>query len=84
MKNDTTFVRMRSGDHLGDAKCRKWAPRSVEFNFFINCDRQKRFSQNERRRVDLQNVASEFLIFALGLSYGFSKFSDDFTPFFRL
>ena len=20
MKNDTTFVRMRSGDHLGDAK----------------------------------------------------------------
>ena len=23
MKNDTTFVRMRSGDHLGDAKSRK-------------------------------------------------------------
>ena len=64
MKNDTTFVRMRSGDHLGDAKCRKKAPRSVEFNFFNNCDRQKRFLQNERRRVDLQNVASEFLIFA--------------------
>ena len=21
MKNDTTFVRMGSGDHLGDAKC---------------------------------------------------------------
>ena len=21
MNNDTTFVRMRSGDHLGDAKC---------------------------------------------------------------
>ena len=41
MKNDTTFVRMRSGDHLEDAKCRKRAPRSVEFNFFINCDRQK-------------------------------------------
>ena len=35
MKNDTTFVRMRSGDHLGDAKFRKRAPRSVEFNFFI-------------------------------------------------
>ena len=64
MKNDATFVRMRSGDHLGDAKCQKRAPRSVEFNFFINCDRHKRFSQNERRRVDLQNVASEFLIFA--------------------
>ena len=26
---------MRSGDHLGDAKCRKRAPRSAEFNFFI-------------------------------------------------
>ena len=23
MKNDTTFVRMRSGDHLGDAKMPK-------------------------------------------------------------
>ena len=84
MKNDATFVRMRSGDHLGDAKCRKRAPRSVEFNFFNNCDRQKRFSQNERRRADLQNVASDFLIFAQGLSYDLSKFSDDFTPFFRL
>ena len=45
-------------------KCRKRAPRSVEFNFFINCDRHKRFSQTERRRADLQNVASVFLIFA--------------------
>ena len=69
---------------LETQKCRKRAPRSVEFNFFINCDRQKRFSQNERRRVDLQKVASDFLIFAWGLSYGLSKFSDDFTPFFRL
>ena len=79
MKNDTTFVRKRSGDHLGDAK--KKSTCSVEFNFFINYDRQKRFSQNERRRVDLQNAASEFLIFAQGLSYGLSKFSYDFTPF---
>ena len=60
---------------------RKRAPRSVEFNFFINCDRKKRFSQNERR-VDLQKFASDFLIFAYGLSYDLSKFSDDFTPFF--
>ena len=82
MKNDTTFVRMRSGDHLGDAKCRKRAPRSVEFNFFINCDRRKRFSQKERKRADLQKDASDFLIFAQGLSYDLSKFSDDFTPFF--
>ena len=84
MKNDTTFVRMRSGDHTGEAKCRKRAPRSVEFNFFINCDRHKRFSQNERRRVDLQNVPQIFLIFAWGLSYDLSNFGDDFTPFFRL
>ena len=54
----------------------------MEFNFFINCDRQKRFSQNERRRADLQKVASILLIFAQGLSYDLSKFSDNFTPFF--
>ena len=64
MKNDTNFVRKRSGDHLADAKMSKRAPRSVEFNFFINYDRHKRFSQNERRRADLQDVTSEFLIFA--------------------
>ena len=58
------------------------APRSVEFHFFINYDRQKRFSQNERKKADLQKVASKFLIFAWELSYDFSNFSDDFTPFF--
>ena len=67
---------------LETQKCRKRAPRSVEFNFFNNCDRQKRFSQNERRRADLQTFASIFLIFALGLSYDLSNLSDDFTPFF--
>ena len=80
MKNDTTFVRMRSGDHLGNAKMSKKS--TVEFNFFINRDRHKRFSQNERRRADLQKMASNFSIFAFGLSYDLSKFSDDFTPFF--
>ena len=84
MKISATFVRMRSGDHLGDAKMSKRAPLSVEFNFFNNCDRHKRFSQNERRRADLQTVASDFLIFAWGLSYDLSKFSDDLTPFFQL
>ena len=84
MKIDTTFVRLRSGDHLGDSKMSKKGTRSVEFNFFTTCDRKKRFSQNERRRANLQNVASNFLIFAPGLSYGLSKFSDDFTPCFRL
>ena len=84
MKKDTTFVRMRSGDHLETQNCRKWAPCSVEFNFSNICDRQKRFSQNERTRVDLQNFASDFLTFALGLSYGLWNFCDDFTPFFRI
>ena len=83
MENYTTFVRMRRGDHLGDAKCRKRAPRSIKFNFFINCDRQKRFSQNEIRRADLQKAASDFSIFAQGLKYDISKFRDDFTPYFR-
>ena len=69
---------------LETQKCRKRAPRSVEFNFFNNCDRQKRFSQTEGRRADLQNLASDLLIFAKALSYDLSKFSDDFTPFFRL
>ena len=34
MKIDTAFVRMRSSDHLEDAKMSKKAPRFVEFNFY--------------------------------------------------
>ena len=49
-------------------KSQKWPKTQIKggscLNFFNNCDRQKRFSQNERRRADLQNVASDFLIFA--------------------
>ena len=82
MKNYTAFVRMLSGDHLGDAKCRKKAPRFVEFNFLTNRSRRKRFSQNERRRVDLQSVASDFFIFSPGLGYDLSKFSKKFYPIF--
>ena len=54
---------------LEKQKCRKGAPRSVEFNL----NRQKQFSQNERRRADLQNFASDFLIFVQGLSYDLSN-----------
>ena len=67
---------------LETQKCRKTAPRSVEVNFFNNCDRQKRFSQNERRRVDLQKYASDFLIIALGLSYDLSNLATILPPFF--
>ena len=37
MKNDTTFVRMRSGDHLGDAKMSKkgtFTPSNFTFLLF--------------------------------------------------
>ena len=82
MKNDATFVRMRSGDHLGDAKMSKRAPRSVEFNVFNNCDRQKRFSQNERGRADLQISVSHFLTFGWELSYDLSNLVTILSPFF--
>ena len=60
----------------------KKAPRFFKFNFFTNYNRGKRISHNERRRADRQTFASNFSIFAWGLSYDLSKFSDDFTPFF--
>ena len=45
--------------------------------------------RNSFRRIKVEGqiytkVASDFSIFAKGLSYDLSKFSDDFTPFFRL
>ena len=39
MKNDTTFVCMRTGDHLGERKNVERAPRSVEFNLLIAINR---------------------------------------------
>ena len=66
---------------LETQKFRKRAPRSVEFNFFIFAIDRNGF---ERRRGDLQNVASDFLTFAKGHSYDLSKFSNIFSPFFRL
>ena len=53
MINETTFVRMRSGDHLGDKNVEK-RHSLCRISLFNNCDRQKRFRQNERRRADLQ------------------------------
>ena len=36
MKNDTTFVRMRSGDHLGDAKMSiKNTPAPLNLTFLL-------------------------------------------------
>ena len=68
MKNDTTFVHIRSGDHLGDAKkCQKGHLTPSNFTFFIDCDRHKRFLQNERGRVDLQKLALEFFFLSRDL-----------------
>ena len=84
MKNDTNFVRVRSGDHLGDAQnVEKGQIASSSLIFFINCDRRKWFSQNERRGLIYKKLPHIFN-FCLELSYDLSKFSDDFTPFFRL
>ena len=63
MKNVTTFVHMRSDDHLGDSKMSKKAPCSVEIMSVMNFKRQKRLSQNERRSADLQSIALDILIF---------------------
>ena len=53
MINDPTFVRMRSIDRVGDAKMSKKGTCFVEFNFLMNRNRRKLFSQKERRRPDL-------------------------------
>ena len=50
---------MRSGDHLGDVHVEK-GHLAPSINFFINCDRQKRFLQSERRRADLQRLPQIF------------------------
>ena len=61
MKNDTTLCACAVVITLETLKCRtSRAPRFVEFDFFINCDRQKRFSQNERRRANLQKLPKSF------------------------
>ena len=64
-------------------KCRKGHLTPSNLTFLLIAIK-KLFMQNERTRADLQNNASDFLIFAKGLSYDLSKVSDDFTPFFRL
>ena len=74
MKNDTTFVRMRSCDHLGDAKMLKKAPRSIEFNFFllIAIDRNG-FCRMKGEGQIYKPLPQIFLIFAKGLSYDLSN-----------
>ena len=85
MKNDITFLRMRSGDHLGDAKNVEkghLAPSNLTF-LLIAIDRNGFRRMKEEGQI-YKTHASDFLIFAWGLSYDLSKFGDDFIPFFRL
>ena len=84
MKNDATFVRMRIGDHLGDAKNVEkghLAPSNLTF-LKIALDRNG-FPRLKEEGLIHKTVASDLLIFAQGLSYDLSKFSDDFAPFFE-
>ena len=85
MKNDTTFVRMRSGDHLENAKMlkkRHLAPSNLTFLLIvIDTNGFRRMKEEGQIYKILPQI---FLIFAQGLSYDLSKFSDDFTPFSRL
>ena len=63
--------------------CRKKSPRFDEFSFLTNCNRQKRFSQNERRRADLQNLASnfQFLYQELNMIFQVDGLHDTRAPF---
>ena len=42
MKKGHHFVRMRSGDHLGDSKTSKKAPRFVDFKFLMLTNRHRK------------------------------------------
>ena len=62
MKNDTTFVRMRRSDHFGEAKMSKKGTSLRRIYLFYESQETKllTFSQNERRRADLQKVPQNF------------------------
>ena len=76
MKNDTTFVRMRSGDHLRDAKMSKKKGTSlcrIKLFFLVAIDRNG--FRRTKEEWQIYKTSSIFLIFAWGLSYDLSKFS---------
>ena len=63
MKNDTTFVRMRSSDHLGDSNTLKKAARFVELNFLTIATDENSFCRMKEEGQIYKNVASGFLFF---------------------
>ena len=66
MKNDTTFVRVRSGDHLGDANMSKKAPRFVEFNFLLIAIDRKGFCRMKEEGLIYTKRCLRFFNFCLG------------------
>ena len=84
MKNHTTFVRMRSGDHLGDTKMSKRGTslhRSYVFRIALD---KNGFCRHKENGQTNKIFASDLLVFAPRLSYDFSKLSDNFIPFVQL
>ena len=65
MKNDTTFVRMRSGDHLGDAKnVEKGHLAPSNLTFLLFAIDTNGFHRMKEEGLDLQKLPQIFLIFA--------------------
>ena len=58
---------MRSGDHLGDAKCRKRAPRSSNLTFLLIATDRNGFRRMKEEGQIYKTLASDFLIFAWDL-----------------
>ena len=74
---------MRSGDHLGDAKCRKGHLTPSNLTFLSIAIETNGFRRMKEEGQIYKLWPQTFLIFAKGLSYDLLKYSDDFTPFFR-
>ena len=84
MKNDATFVRMRSGDHLGDAKMSKKGNSLVEFNFFNNCDRHKRFRRMKEEGLIYKTLPQIFKFLPRDLVMIFQSLVTILPPFLTL
>ena len=69
---------------LETQKCRKGHLVPSNLTFLIIAIDRNGFRRLKEEGLIYKTFASDFLIFAWGLSYDLSKFSDNFTPFFRL
>ena len=82
MKNDTIFVRMRSVT-LETQKCRKRHLASTNVTFLRIVIDKNGFRRMKYEGQIYKTVPQVFILFAPGLSYDLSKFSNAFTPFFE-